>query len=78
MNQSWLSFEGGTEADLEDFLANAPLDRPARILLTGDNWGPGTCQIVAASPPGMDLRVVSLRGAPIGDSGVKILLSSPG
>ncbi len=76
-HNSWLSFEGGTEADLENFLANAPLHRPVRVILAGEEWGPRACKLVAASPAGIDLRMVSMRGAPIGDVGVEILLGTP-
>ena len=74
---SWQSFEQGAEADLEDFLASASPHQPMRVILTGDEWGPGACKILAALRPGMDLRMVSLRGAPIGDSAIAILLNSP-
>lgn len=76
-DNSWLSFEGGTEADLEDFLAKAPLHRPVRVILTGEEWGLRACKIVAASPAGIDLRMISLRGASIRDAGIESLLSTP-
>jgi len=74
---SWLRFEGGSEADLVEFLAKASLRQPVRVILEGETWGSGACKIVAGSPPGLDLRMVSLRGAPIGDAGIEILLSTP-
>ena len=79
MTQSgaWLRFEGATQAGLEAFLSGAPSNRPLRVLLAGEQWGPAACRILAAAPAGIDLRAVYLRGAPIGDQGLELLAGSP-
>jgi Leucine Rich repeat len=69
----WLRFEAGTLAALELFLNGAFRDHPVRVILDGDHWGPAACRILAAAPAGIDLRVISLRGAPIGDAGIRVL-----
>ncbi len=76
LNSAWLSFEQGTEADLESFLIGVPLQRPARVILAGKQWGLRACHILAAAPVGIDLRAIFLRGAPLGDEGIEILANS--
>jgi hypothetical protein len=76
-NTAWLRFEQGAEADLERFLAEAPADRPIRIVLEGGAWGPRACELIAFARPGLDLRVLFLRGAPLGDSALGTLAGSP-
>jgi hypothetical protein len=75
-NDAWLRFEAGTLADLEIFLNEAPGDHPVRVLLGGEDWGPEACRVLAAAQAGIDLRVLFLRGAPIGDAGMQILVSA--
>jgi hypothetical protein len=75
-DKAWLSFGQGGEDDLKSFLSGAPLDRPARIILAGEQWGPRACHIIAAAPTGTNLRVVFMRGAPLGDQGIEILANS--
>ncbi len=75
-NDPWLRFEAGTQADLEHFLNGALRHHPARVALNGEQWGPAACQILAAAPAGIDLRAVFLRGAPIGDPGIEILVGA--
>jgi hypothetical protein len=72
----WLSFENGTLADLELFLSAALADYPIRVLLNGEDWGLTACQILAATPPGIDLRVLFLRGTLLGDGGIQVLASA--
>ncbi|HTP08473.1 MAG TPA: hypothetical protein VMP08_09490 [Anaerolineae bacterium] len=74
---AWQSFEHGTEADLESFLISASSSNgPVRIILAGEHWGLRACRIIAAGSACIDLRVVFLRGASIGDEGIEILTSS--
>jgi hypothetical protein len=75
-DDAWLRFEAGTLADLELFLSAAPAGHPLRVLLNGENWGPAACQILAATPLGIDLRALYLRGAPLGDTGIETLASA--
>jgi hypothetical protein len=75
-DDAWLRFEAGTLTDLERFLNGAPGEHPVRVLLSGEQWGLEACQILAATPAGIDLRVLFLRGAPIGDAGIEILASA--
>jgi hypothetical protein len=75
-DNAWLRFEGGTEAELDTFLARARGDRPVRVILEGQTWGPRACEIVAVARSDLELRVVFVRGASIGDEGVAALASS--
>jgi hypothetical protein len=75
-DNAWLRFECGTEAELETFLARAPGTRPVRVILEGQTWGPSACAIVPVVRPDLDLRVVFMRGAAIGDEGVAALAPS--
>ena len=75
-DKAWLSFEQGTAADLESFLSGVPLQRPARIMLIGEQWGLRACHCIAAARAGIDLRAVFLRGAPLGDQGIEMLANS--
>jgi len=72
----WLRFEGGTEADLERFLAEARPGRPIRLSLAGEAWGPRACEVIASAPSGLDLRVIFLRGAFLGDRALGALAGS--
>ena len=74
---SWLRFERGAEADLEQFLAEAPAGRPIRLHLAGEAWGSRACELIAFSRAGLDLRVIFLRGAPLGDGALGALVASP-
>jgi hypothetical protein len=73
----WLRFDGATQAGLEAFLSRAPSDRPVRVVLAGNQWGPATCRFLAAVPAGIDLRAVYLRGTLIGDQGIELLAGLP-
>ena len=76
-DEPWLSFERGTEADLEQFVAKAPPGRPIRLSLAGEAWGPRAGEIIAFARSGLDLRAVFVRGAPLGDDGLGALAGSP-
>jgi hypothetical protein len=75
-DKAWLSFERGSESDLKSFLSGAPLTRPVRIALTGEQWGTRACHIIATAPAGINLRVLFIRGAPLGDQAIEVLASS--
>ncbi len=73
---SWLRFERGAETDLEQFLAEAPTGQPIGLHLSGDTWGPRACELIAFSRAGLDLRVIFLRGAPLGEGALGLLAGS--
>jgi hypothetical protein len=76
LDDPWLRFEAGTLTDLELFLGAALRDHPVRVILEGEHWGPKACQILAAAPARIDLRVISIRGAPIGDLAIEVLANA--
>ncbi len=75
-DNAWLRFESGTEAELETFLARARGNRSVRVILQGQTSGPRACEIVAFARLDLDLRVVFVRGASIGDEGAAAFANS--
>jgi hypothetical protein len=68
--------KGATEADLENFLNEAPPDLPLRVSLDGDHWD-STAGHLLASRPELRFHTLFLRGMRLGDEGMKAMISSP-